>query len=107
MCIRDSGNLLHTVLCVQPLESSNPVLLYKQALTTRVRCAVQQGEVCVATKTRHLNWLGQLGEQDGNADSKQESNTDAHSARKKAQAAQQAKVKPGEKAPQSKEQSSR
>ena len=48
--------------------------------------------LCVTTKTRHLDRLGQLGEfeQDSNTDSEQERNTDSQSARNKAQAAQQA-----------------
>ena len=59
--------------------------------------------MCVTTETRHLNRLGQLGE------CGQESNTDSHGARNKAQAAQQSTAVPlaGEKAPQSKGQSTR
>ena len=44
--------------------------------------------LCVTTETRHLDRLGQLGEfeQESNTGSEQESNTDSHSARSKAQA---------------------
>ena len=54
---------------------------------------------CVATETRHLDWLGQLGEVN------EASNTDAHSARSEAQTAQESTAEPDEKALQSKEQS--
>ena len=48
-----------------------------------------------------LDRLGQLHafEQDSNTDSGQESNTDSHSARRKARAARQPTAEPGEKAP--------
>ena len=79
-------------------------------------CVLQQrrgiataGEgMCVATGTRHVDRPGQLNEfeQDGNTDSERRSNTDSHSARSEAHAAQQCTAEPDEKGLQSKEQCS-
>ena len=53
----------------------------------------------VTVEPRPLGWLGPL------AAFEQESNTDSHSVRKRAQAAQRPAAEPGEQAPQSQEQS--
>ena len=64
--------------------------------------------LCVTTETRPLDRLCQFSEfgQESNTNSQQDSNTDSHSTRNKAQVAQQSTAKPGGKAPQRQEQSS-
>ena len=52
--------------------------------------------MCVTSETRHLDRLGQLSEFE------QDINTDSHSARNRAQVAQQSTAEAGEKTPQSK-----
>ena len=55
-------------------------------------------------QTQHLDRLGQLSEfeQDSNTGSEQESSTDSHSARNKAQVGRQSTAEPRKKAPESK-----
>ena len=47
-----------------------------------------QARLCGTAEARHLNWLAEF-EQVSDTDAEQDSNTDWHSARNKAQAAQQ------------------